>query len=636
MCGLAGFAEVACTEDAARALLKSLADCLAHRGPDGSGTLWHAADRVGLAHRRLAILDAGTTGDQPMVSATGRTAIAFNGEIVNAPELARSLRNQGVALRGHSDTEVLLEAIEAWGIDRALELCAGMFAFALHDRSRRRVHLVRDRMGVKPLHWMRVGRGVAFASEVRALRRMPGAPDTLDPAAVVSLLSHGCVTGTRCVWSGVEKLAPGHRLEFDAGSGEVRMIRWWDPLEVAMRGCARPFRGSDRDAVEAGRSLAARVVREHLLSDVPVACFLSGGIDSRLVAALALGEGVARPPRCFTAGFDDAAFDERDEAGRAARALGLAWESFEVTERAMVAAVPDLATVFDEPFADSSQVPTLLLARRVREHAPVALSGDGGDELFGGYRRHVHAHARWDAPTPRPLPGWTRLARALPAELVARGSRLAARLVPALREIREPDEAARKWLVMHGADDPHDAYARLVADGHASSPWWREDAARAMPDALRRFQFMDQTGYLVDDPLVKMDRASMSCGLEVRVPLLDHRLVEFAWSLPAHMKVRDDAGKWLLRGMLEGIRPGLGAETGKRGFSVPLVRWLRGPLRAWAGDLLADRDDLDGTIDFAEARRVLARAQAGSARAAHQAWRVLTLAAWARRWRSAS
>jgi asparagine synthase (glutamine-hydrolysing) len=370
MCGLAGFAEVACTEDAARALLKSLADCLAHRGPDGSGTLWHAADRVGLAHRRLAILDAGTTGDQPMVSATGRTAIAFNGEIVNAPELARSLRNQGVALRGHSDTEVLLEAIEAWGIDRALELCAGMFAFALHDRSRRCVHLVRDRMGVKPLHWMRVGRGVAFASEVRALRRMPGAPDTLDPAAVASLLSHGCVTGTRCVWSGVEKLAPGHRLEFDAGSGEVRMLRWWDPLEVATRGCARPFRGSDRDAVEAGRSLAARVVREHLLSDVPVACFLSGGIDSRFVAALALGEGVARPPRCFTAGFDDAAFDERDEAGRAARALGLAWESFEITERAMVAAVPDLATVFDEPFADSSQVPTLLLARRVREHAP--------------------------------------------------------------------------------------------------------------------------------------------------------------------------------------------------------------------------------------------------------------------------
>ncbi|MFM7808887.1 MAG: asparagine synthase (glutamine-hydrolyzing), partial [Planctomycetota bacterium] len=384
-----------------QALLKRLASCLVHRGPDGEGTLWHAGDRVGLAHRRLSVIDTSVAGAQPMVSASGRLAIAFNGEIVNAPELAAELRRAGVRFRGHSDTETLLQAIEAWGIERALERIAGMFAFAVHDRGERVVHLVRDRLGIKPMHYAWIGGEstgtLAFASEVRALLEMPGFRREIDAQGVAGFMARGCVTGSTSIWKGVRKLGAGEWMRCALGSGATQIRRYWDALGVATRGCNDPLLGSDAAVLDQAEALLRRVLGENLLSDVPVACFLSGGVDSAAVAMFAHANDPSSKVHAFTLGFKEAAFDERADAGRLAARIGMQSTQAEIVETDMLALVPDLAEIYDEPFADSSQIATVHLCRTMRKHAVVALSGDGGDEVFGGYNRHVQAMVRWSA-----------------------------------------------------------------------------------------------------------------------------------------------------------------------------------------------------------------------------------------------
>ena len=622
-------------DEEADVLLGRMAMSLRHRGPDGAGSLWDRDHRIGLAHRRLAIIDLGATGDQPMRSASGRFTIAFNGEIVNAPSLSKELAALGVRLRGHSDTEALLEAIGQWGVAPALDRLAGMFAFALHDRDERRLHLVRDRLGIKPLYWTRTpGGGIAFASESRALRSIPGHALRIDPESVEGYLAQGCVVGDRSIWQGVQQLPPGHRLEFDLVARTTRVVKWWDALAVARRGCAEPFIGSEEEAVERGGELVSLVVRENLLSDVPMGCFLSGGIDSELVAVLARDASSAAAPACFTAGFADAAFDERATANAFAHAAGLAWEGIEISERELLDAVPLLDEAYDEPFADSSQLPTLLLCRHVRQRVKVALSGDGGDEVFAGYNRHIHAVSAWGSARPE-----TRVRRMLartlrelvPGTVVQITARAAAK-APPLRHLREPEESLRKWIALYGSRSQRESFDALTTGDGDRSAWWNTEAEHVLPDALRRFQFMDQTGYLVDDALVKIDRASMSCGLEVRVPLIDHRLVEFAWSLPPHMKVRGGLGKWLPRKLLAARAGSFKPSVRKTGFSVPLVRWLRGPLRAWARDLASLTSTRDVLPDEAMLCGALDRAESGSASAAHLAWRGLMLVAWHQRW----
>jgi asparagine synthase (glutamine-hydrolysing) len=642
MCGLAGIANADLPTDAAQALLKRLASCLVHRGPDGEGTLWHAGDRVGLAHRRLSVIDTSVAGAQPMVSASGRLAIAFNGEIVNAPELAAELRRAGVRFCGHSDTETLLEAIEAWGIERALERIAGMFAFAVHDRGERVVHLVRDRLGIKPMHYGWIGGEstgtLAFASEVRALLEMPGFRREIDAQGVAGFMARGCVVGSTCIWKGVRKLGAGEWMRCDLGSGATQIRRYWDALAVATRGCNDPLLGSDAAVLDQAEALLRRVVGENLLSDVPVACFLSGGVDSAAVAMFAHANDPSSKVHAFTLGFKEAAFDERADAGRLAERIGMQSTQAEIVETDMLALVPDLAEIYDEPFADSSQIATVHLCRTMRKHAVVALSGDGGDEVFGGYNRHVQAMVRWNAGAAPGgwLPGL--LARGLlglSREATESLARTMGAVSPTVRDLRHPADTIRKWAWMHAPHEEATVYeglTRVDPFGASGPSWWNADAAHALPDALRRMQFMDQSGYMLDDPLVKVDRASMSCGLEVRVPLLDHRLVEFAWRLPPHMKVRDGMGKWLLRALMRRALPDFRPAKRKVGFAVPLTKWLRGPLRDWAGDLVAQARRSDGLLDSAALERDLAAVCGGLDQPAHAVWCGLMLMAWKNRW----
>jgi asparagine synthase (glutamine-hydrolysing) len=644
MCGLAGFANASLKPAEAEALLHRMARCLVHRGPDGEGVLWHADDRVGLAHRRLSVIDTSAAGAQPMVSASGRLSIAFNGEIVNAPDLAKSLRERGVRFRGHSDTEVLLEAIEAWGLAEALERSAGMFAFAVHDRLERTLHLVRDRLGIKPLHYAWIGGerigALVFASELRAILEMPGVGREIDPEALTGYLARGCVIGDRSIWRGVSKVRPGEWMRLELASGAVQTARYWDATAVAVRGCGDPLREDDDVVLAQGEALLSQVVRENLLSDVPVACFLSGGVDSMSVCAMAHAAEGGGNLRAFTLGFDEAAFDERPEARRIAGAIGMAWSQETISEADMLALVPELPEIHDEPFADSSQIATVHLCRSMRKHAVVALSGDGGDETFGGYNRHVHAAALsqdGSAPWLKGMiaSGLLQLSRES-AESLARAIGMVS---PSIRSLRHPADMLRKWAFMHARSSEqvrHERLTRVNPFGASGPGWWNADVARMLPDPLRRMQFMDQTGYMVDDPLVKVDRASMSCGLEVRVPLLDHRVVEFAWRLPARMKVRDGQGKWLLRELMRRRLPGFVPARRKVGFAVPVAQWLRGPLRAWAGDMVAQARRESALLDAAALERDFAAICAGLDQPAHGVWCAVMLQAWQNRWRASA
>lgn len=647
MCGIAGIARASVKPDSAGELLGRMASMLRHRGPDARGVLWHARDRVGLAHARLAVVDLTPAGTQPMESPSGRFAICFNGEVYNAPALSHALQATGWRPRGHSDTEVMLAAIEAWGLDGALERFAGMFAFALHDRECHALHLVRDRLGIKPLHWAMVhgpdGAFVAFASELCALLEVPGFDRSPNEGAIAGMLAHGCVTGDACAWRGARKLAPGHRMRVDLASGVISHTCWWNAIEVAAAGIANPFLGSDADAVRHASGLLDDIVREHLVSDVPLGCFLSGGIDSATVAAAIRGGSPQVPVTAYTVGFNDTRFDERANARRTAAALDMPAQELVMSERAMIEAVANMAGAYDEPFADSSQVPTWLICSEMRKHVTVALSGDGGDEAFGGYHRHVHAAGGWRVTRNLPL-GLRRLvsgaALALSPEAWDSLARPLEPLLPSRLRVRSPGDSIRKWGRCFGARDEAEAYRAMTVVGDASDSvrgWWRQEDAARLPDFLRRMQFMDQVGYMVDDVLVKVDRASMTHGLEVRVPLLDHRLIEFAWRLPTHMKVRKGRGKWILREVLARRVPATVLDAPKAGFAVPVGAWLRGPLREWASDLLSPRRVRnDSMLDARRVEQSWESIQRGWNAAQHEVWCVLMYLAWSDRWRVAA
>jgi asparagine synthase (glutamine-hydrolysing) len=409
-------------------------------------------------------------------------------------------------------------------------------------------------------------------------------------------------------------------------------------LAVATEGSGDPLLGSDFEVMDQAEALLRRVVHDNLLSDVPVACFLSGGVDSAMVAMLAHAIDAAGKVRGFTLGFQEPTFDERPDAKRLADRMGMSWTQSEIAEADMLALVPDMAEIYDEPFADSSQIATVHLCRTMRKHAVVALSGDGGDEVFGGYNRHVQAVMRWNvgAAPGGWLPGL--LARGLlrlSREAAESLTRVLGVALPTVRGQRHAADALRKWAWVHAPNEESVGYEGLTrADpfGASGPGWWNDDAARQLPDALRRMQFMDQTGYMVDDPLVKVDRASMSCGLEVRVPLLDHRLVEFAWRLPPHMKVRDGRGKWLLRALMKRSMPDFEPARRKVGFAVPLATWLRGPLRTWAGDLVSRARRSDSLLDGAALERDFKALCEGLDQPAHGLWCGLMLMAWKDRW----
>lgn len=593
MCGIAGLLADQPGDDLGPAL-KRMTDVLAHRGPDDEGRWLDAGAGIALGQRRLAIVDLSPQGHQPMPSAGGRYVLAFNGEIYNHRELRARLEAQGraPAWRGHSDTEVLLAAMEAWGVETALTQAVGMFAISLWDRERRRLLLARDRIGEKPLYFGRCGRQWFFASELRAARTL-GGPLELDRRALAAYVQHGYVPAPLTIYRGLRKLPAAHCVWIAAGDDAAEPAPYWsldtDELRTAR---AAQDRIADAQAVELVHDRVKTAVGLQMLADVPLGAFLSGGIDSSLVVALMQAQSRV-PVRTFTIGFDDRSYDEAPHAAAVARHLGTQHTEMYVSAGEAEAVIPDLGSIYDEPFADASQIPTTLVSRLTRRHVTVSLSGDGGDELFAGYPRYALAEATWRRFRRVPLP----LRRLASGPLLAVSPRRWDRLLGAApRSVSAVVTGRRvhRFAAALKARDLGEVYARLMAQ------WQPEDrlvlgvdpselpAARWTDDgsATAQMRRCDLDLYLPDDLMVKVDRAAMSISLESRAPLLDHRVVELAFSLPDRVLSRDGRGKWVLRQVLDRYVPRELVERPKAGFGVPLGAWLRGPLREWASTLL--------------------------------------------------
>jgi asparagine synthase (glutamine-hydrolysing) len=643
MCGIAGFWDPRRGLHEPSAVLRAMAETMVHRGPDASGEHFDPDAGLGLAHRRLSILDLTVDGAQPMTSADGRWVIAYNGEVYNFPDLRRELEALGAAFRGRSDTEVLLAAVAAWGLASALERCNGMFAFALWDRRERRLHLVRDRLGIKPLYYGWVGGVFAFASEPAAIAVLPGFPREVDPGALGLFLRHSYVPAPHCIWRNLRKLAPGHRLELAAPAPGVwpEPRAWWRARDAVDAGARAPFAGTAEEAVDALESLLLDAVGRRLVSDVPLGAFLSGGIDSSLVVSL-MQERHAGRVRTFSIGFPEEEFDEAPFARAVAAHLGTEHTELEVTGRDSLEVVPRLPAMFSEPFADSSQIPTFLVSQLARRHVTVSLSGDGGDELFAGYRRYGLALRMWRRlhRVRGPLAGaLATVLRAVPArtwDAVARPLR------PVLGDAAlstSPGDRLHKLAGVITGGGFDELYLNMMSHWKNPSELTGVEEPATMftglddpvprVDRTERMTYRDLVTYLPDDILTKVDRASMAVGLEARVPLLDHRVVEFAWSLPLGLKVRDGRTKWLLRRLLDRHVPAALIERPKKGFGVPLETWLRGPLRDWAEHLL-DRRRLaaQGLLAPDPVRRLWRQHLSGEYRWQFYLWDVLMFQAW--------
>jgi asparagine synthase (glutamine-hydrolysing) len=597
MCGITGIwgSDV---HDLAGAI-RSMADAITHRGPDSSG-LWIE------------------------------------------PEAGMALELEGqYPFRGHSDTEVLLASVEAWGLENALRRFVGMFAFALWDRDRRELHLVRDRLGIKPLYYGCMGGRLLFGSELRALRAHPAFRGTVDRGALALLLRHNCIPAPYSIWHGIRKLTPGSVLTLRTPADQVEPRPFWSAREVAECGMAAPFRGTEAEAVDALEALLRDAVGLRMIADVPLGAFLSGGVDSSTVVALMQAQS-GRPVKTFSIGFQEDTHDEARHASLVAHHLGTEHTEMVVTHEDALAVISRLPVLYDEPFADSSQIPTFLVSALARKYVTVALSGDGGDELFAGYNRHVWGRrvggaVRW-------VPRWIRRAG---AEMLARISpaewdRVYGSMVPALPGLWAQSmfgEKVHKMAAVLGADGPTDLYRQLVSH-------WTEPASvvrgtsepptvltglhgPALADPAAQMMYWDMVSYLPDDILTKVDRASMAVGLEARVPLLDHRVVEFAWTIPMSMKLRDGQSKWLLRQVLYRHIPRHLVERPKMGFAIPLGEWLRGPLREWAEDLLDERRlREEGFFDPATISRAWAEHLSGRRNWQHHLWDVLIFQGW--------
>ena len=640
MCGLSGFIDLARHTPEADLLARAegMAARLAHRGPDGDGVWADAGAGLALGHRRLAILDLSPTGHQPMVSADGRYVIAYNGEVYNFPELRAELEAGGVAFRGSCDTEVVVEAIAAWGLEAALGRMTGMFAFALWDKAERILYLARDRLGIKPLYWGRCRGHFLFASEIKALRAHPAWTATVDRDALAAYLRFGYVPSPRSIYAGVSKLEAGTFLTLREGE-EPEIRRYWDLREITLSARARQRDLGDSEAADRLDGLLRDAVKGRMVADVPLGAFLSGGVDSSTVTAL-MQDQSSRPVKTFSIGFSESAFDESSEAAAVARHLGTDHTELMISPADARAVIPDLPHIYDEPFADSSQIPTYLVSRLARGKVSVALSGDGGDEMFAGYNRHRLAAGPWQRLERVPL-ALRRLAssslRALPPAL---WDMLFAPSPKRLRHVLTGDRMHKLATVLPSSDGA-DLYGRLVSQWpepeslvvegarEGERIWGDPGLVRDVPELMARMRYMDTVGYLPGDILTKLDRASMAVSLEARVPLIDHRVAEFAAALPPHMLIRGGCGKWLLRQVLHRYVPEELVTRPKTGFGVPLDSWLRGPLRDWAEGLLSrPRLEEEGFFAPAPVRRAWKEHLSGRRNHQHRLWAVLMFQAW--------
>lgn len=605
MCGLTGLIDRSCSKTASqlRELADSMARTIAHRGPDDSGTWVSAEDGVAFGFRRLAILDLTPAGHQPMTSASGRYEVIYNGEIYNFAAIRAELEEIGGApsWRGHSDTEVMLAGIEQWGLREALRRFIGMFGIALWDRSERTLHLIRDRVGVKPLYCGWAGETFLFGSELKPFLAYPGFDPPIDRDALALFMRHNYIPAPFTIYKGFRKVTPGTILTVRPRAGqELHEEPFWSFDEVVTRGLAGVRDRDDEETVCECDALLRDAVGLRMVSDVPLGVFLSGGIDSSVVVAM-MQQQSSRPVKTFTIGFHEEGYNEAQHASMVARHLGTDHTELYVSPQDAMGVIPKIPSLYDEPFADSSQIPTYLVSALARQKVTVSLSGDGGDELFGGYNRYFYSQEIWNkvgwvpAPLRRlaaagaMLPGSARWQRAFDAM---------GRFTPSRLRLQNAGDRIAKVASVVQSSTPDEIYLRLIS--HWSEPadlvlGSTEPVTRLnrqsshIRDFTDRMMYLDLLTYLPDDILVKVDRASMGVSLEAREPLLDHRLIEFAWGLPRRMKIRNGSGKWLLREVLSRYVPRQMFERPKMGFGIPIDTWLRTGLRPWADELLAPR-----------------------------------------------
>lgn len=645
MCGIAGFfGAPRMPTETMQARVRAMCRTIAHRGPDSEGVWVDAAAGIALGHRRLAIVDLSETGHQPMVSACGRYLMTYNGEIYNAPALRGRLQKLGHVLRGASDTEVILQACAEWGVEAACRQFIGMFAFALWDRDLRTLTLVRDRLGIKPLYFAALDGELLFGSELKPLMCAMEKNPPLDRNALRAYMRHGYIPAPHTVFSGVHKLEPGVILTFDADFNRSE-VRFWT-LDEAIQGARHSGElVDDHTRIEQLEALLMDAVGRRMVADVPLGAFLSGGIDSSTVVAMMQAQS-DRPVRTFSIGFSEAGYDEAQHAAAVAKHLGTDHTELYVQPEHAFDVIPKLAQMYDEPFADSSQLPTYLVSELTRKHVTVSLSGDGGDELFAGYNRYTLASAllgnmgRVQVPMPLrqlaawgvhrlPPRVWTQLSHLIPAS--KRPPQFGNKLYKLADFITSSRNSVYRRLVSLW-DDPSEVMLNGV---EPHGVLWNNERPSYLSGEVEWMQYVDTLTYLPDDILTKVDRASMAVALEARVPLLDHRVVELAWQLPMHQKIRNGQTKWLLRQVLYKHVPKALIERPKMGFGVPIDHWLRGPLREWAEILLSPEalraDDL---LNVDVVRNRWHEHLAGTRDWHYPLWNVLMLQAWRNEWES--
>lgn len=639
MCGITGYWSERESPDGLDLAAHRMACAIAHRGPDDAGVWVENSAGLALAHQRLSVLDLSPAGHQPMLSASGRYVIAFNGEIYNHLKLREALA--GCVWRGHSDTETLLAAMAAWGVDTTLKKCVGMFAFALWDREAHTLTLARDRFGEKPLYYGRQGDVFLFGSELKALKAHPAFRAEIDRDALTLYLRHGYIPAPHSIYKGIFKLPPGTWVQVSAGLEVGEPIIYWSARQAAESGQRNLFEGGEVEAVQELERLLQQSIAGQMMADVPLGAFLSGGVDSSAVVALMQAES-SRPVKTFTIGFKDQDYNEAEYAHAVAKHLGTEHTELYVTPQQAMAVIPQLPHIYDEPFADSSQIPTCLVSKMAREQVTVSLSGDGGDELFGGYNRYslgekIGKIARFPLPLRSAMAGM--ITGFSPKQWdVVMGS--VSPFLPTRLRFANPGDKLHKLAgvvcsesiesLYHGLVSLWDDPASIVRRGkEPPTVITNRSTWPGLPDLTHQMMVLDTISYLPDDILAKVDRAAMSVSLETRVPFLDHRVMEFAWRLPLSMKVVRGHGKHVLRQVLYKHVPRKLIERPKMGFSIPLDSWLRGPLRGWAESLLDEsRIQQEGFFEPTLIRKKWQEHLSGKCNWQHQLWVILIFQSW--------
>ncbi len=644
MCGIAGYWNLSnqFSQADSQGIVTAMTDTLVSRGPDSSGVWLDRSAGVALGHRRLAILDLSPEGAQPMLSPDARYAIVFNGEIYNFAELRSDLNQQGYQFRGHSDTEVMLAAFMEWGLTAAVQKFIGMFAFALWDAQEHRLHLCRDRAGEKPLYYGWFGDTLLFGSELKALVAHPQWQGQIDTDALTLFVRYGYIPAPHSIYQGISKLTPGTSISFGGEQPQTATpVAYWDLHTVVEKGLCEPFTGSDTQAIDYLERLLRETIQAQMVADVPLGAFLSGGIDSSTVVALMQAQS-SRPIKTFSIGFTEQKYNEAEYAKAVAAHLGTEHTELYITAQDALDVIPKLPQLYDEPFADSSQIPTFLLSKMTREHVTVSLSGDAGDELFGGYSRYFLGIDIWQKISWIPVEMRRFYAELLVSVQPERWDLIIDKIgefIPRLKDV----QAGRKIHKIAGvlsSKQPLELYRELISI-------WKNPGKIVLnshepqtivthpPDWIYRLDFaeqmmyLDSMSYLPDDILVKVDRAAMAVSLESRVPFLDRRIIEFAWQLPLSMKLRNGQGKWVLRQVLNRYVPKELIDRPKMGFGVPIDSWLRYELRDWAESLLDEhRLEREGFFNVATVRQQWDEHRSGKFDRSYSLWNILMFQAW--------